>query len=181
MRQLYAWIPLTFALVLLAGCDRVPFWKNDSAEEAAKKEDEQSFRQADAILADQENYKINLDISCLVEFFPYRDIGDMPGLERIKIERSRTEKTKDGWGPIVMSDVKVTSWDKKLEGSLIASSPTYATIAFGGQVVDGATTSLFVVTYMIDLTSLKFKRTVSLFPFGEEKVSKGVCRNSTAS
>jgi hypothetical protein len=172
---------LTLALVFLVGCDRVPFWKNDSSEDVAKKEDEKAFRQADAILADQENYKINLDISCLVEFFPVRDIGDIAGIERIKIERSRSEKTKDGWGPIVMSDVKVTSWDKKFEGSLIASSPTYATIAFGGQVVDGATTSLFVVTYMIDLTSLKFKRTVSLFPFGEEKVSKGVCRNSTAS
>jgi hypothetical protein len=171
----------TLALGLLAGCEKVSLLDTGASQESEKTNDEESLRQDDALLANQENYKINLDISCVVEFFPYRDISEMPGLERIKLERSRSEKTKDGWGPIVISDVKVTSWDKEFEGSLIASSPTYATIAFGGQVVDGATTSLFVVTYMIDLTSLKFKRTVSIFPFGEEKVSKGVCRNSTAS
>jgi hypothetical protein len=82
-----------------------------------------------------------------------------------------------GWGPVVISDVKITSQSKQFDGSLIASHPSYATIAFGGQVNESATTILFVVTYMIDLKSLKFKRTVSLFPFGTERVSQGVCRN----
>jgi hypothetical protein len=166
---------------MLSGCDRIPYWSKAPVKKEETKSEAQNSPQSDANSTDQENYTISVDISCLVEFFPYRDIDDLPGFERIRIERSRTAKTKDGWGPVVVSEVKVTSRDKKFDGSLIASNSNYATIAFGGQVIGGATTNLFVTTYMIDLTSLRFKRTVSLFPFGEEKISKGVCRNSTAS
>lgn len=181
MRRLLALIPLSVALLFLSGCDRVPFWKSQSEAATTKNEDEETSRRADVVLADEENYKLDINLTCLAEFFPYSNLGEVPGIERIKIERSRTETTKDGWGPIVVSDVKVSGMGKEFQGSLIASSQTYATIAFGGQINDGATTSLFVVTYMIDLINLKFKRTVSLFPFGEEKVSQGVCRKTAAS
>lgn len=156
-------------------------WNSQSEAAATTEKSEEVRRRADAILLDEENYKLDVKLSCVAEFFPYRDLGDIPGIERITIERSRTEKTKDGWGPVVISDVKVSGLDKEFQGSLIASSRTYATIAFGGQINDGATTSLFVVTYMIDLINLKFKRTASLFPFGQEQVSQGVCRKLAAS
>jgi len=181
MRRLRPLIPLSIALLLLLGCDRVPFWKSHPEAPSTNKKDEEIIRRADAILADDENYKLDLNLACLAEFFPYSDLGEVPGLEQIKIERSRTEKTEEGWGPLVVSDVKVSSFNKEFDGSLISSSRTYATIAFGGQINDGATTSLFVVTYMIDLINLKFRRTVSLFPFGEERVSQGVCRTTAAS
>lgn len=180
MIRLNAWILISVALLFLSGCDRLPLGTSQSEVETRRKEDEEAFQRADAILADSENYKLDINLSCLVEFFPYSDLGEIPGIERLKIERSRIEKTKDGWGPTVISDVKVNGLGKEFQGSLIASSRTYATIAFGGQINDGATTSLFVVTYIIDLINLKFKRTVSLFPFGDEKVSQGVCRHAAA-
>lgn len=181
MRKQKASILISVALLLISGCDRVPLWNNQSVAAATNKKDEEVRRRADAILAEEDNYKLDIELSCLTELFPYTDLGEVPGVERIKIERSRTEATKDGWGPIVISDVKVSGLGNEYQGSLIASSRSYATIAFGGQLNDGATTSLFVVTYMIDLINLKFKRTVSLFPFGEEKMSQGVCRNAAES
>lgn len=181
MRGLQAWLFTVVILQFLSGCDRLTSWKNDSLDSASKKEGEGIIRRPDAILANQDNYKIDIDVSCLVEFFPYGEMAETPGIEKVKIRRSRSEEASDGWGPVVMSEVKVTGWGKDFEGSLISSSQTYATIGFGGQINDGATTSLFVATYMIDLINLKFKRTVSLFPFGEESVSQGVCRKTPKS
>lgn len=133
-------------------------------------------RAADAILADGENYNLDVTLTCPIQDI-YLDGSAVAttGYEKIKMVRSRTEKTKDGWGPVTMTDVKILSNEKTYEASLVASGPSYAIIAYGNRLVDGISSNLFSVNYLIDLTTKRISRLITFFPRGAEIKSTAQC------
>lgn len=163
------------AIFSLFGCDQNASSnkKSESTESSASS----SVREAaDAIIAGEESYKLDVTLTCTVQN-AYLDgsVIDKSGTEKIKIERRRTEKTKENGTSYTVTNVEITSNGTKYDGSLISSGPSYAIASYGNLLKDGVTRDLFVATYMIDFSTKKLKRTVSFFQNGKEMTSEGHC------
>ena len=175
----------------LAGCDQAPTKTtgqktNQSVNGMSggitpdQARPELARRKAASIASDPENYKIAVTLNC-----PSKDIfldGSLvheTTVEKIIIMRERVEfgEPKDG-KPRFYTTLKaeITSNGKAYEASLIGSSPGYALVSYGNLLKDGVNSNLFIASYMIDLTTKKFKRTVSFFEGERELTSEGQCQ-----
>ncbi len=177
------------AAIALAGCDPVPKKSETPASSGSAPDSPSTIKQVDASSitpaqaraelarrkaarsSDEENHKIDVTLNCPIQYI-YLDGSAIldRGVETIKIERSRTPKTKDGWGPIVTSMVEITSNGKKYDAHLVDSSSGYALVSYGSLLQDGVSRNLFMANFLIDLTTKKLRRTV-LFSQNDQVLS----------
>ena len=167
------------AMLLLTACNESHTAKSDGNVDL----NNPLLREADKIIASEENADVYVTLECPVSDVFLDGTKAPPGkTEKIHIERKTLAQIKpangattENWGPITKSDSKIISNGKSFEYIIVKTDGLFAVLSYANRDIDGISSNIMVVNYMIDLTNYKFKRTTGRFPYGTESSFTGQC------
>jgi len=145
---------------------------------------DQIFAQADAILAsDTENIEILLVCPAAGNQIDGSE-AKIGSTEVIYIFQKTSifdpKKPKSPQNLFKTMDAKIEIATKKYEFNLVNTDGHYAVLSYADRPVDGISSNIRSITYMIDLTNKKFRRIVHSFPYGPESNFSGQCKLAPA-